>query len=365
MTEPARTNLRHLATRVAELRDAGSSPIAASNALKVIEEMELSGIAPLRVDPVEDDALAFLFVRGSEQITVECFGDGEIVVGHSRRDPALPSKVVSITPDDPHQALTATNLVAKIQAERVAEVDEDRYERVCGEYEVEQEAHNATKVLLAQVRDDLAKAEFRTERAVAHGTEQEQLYWRAEAERARLQEGLASRDATLRLLRGLLRQAREVMPEGDTTPERLRNHSLEVRIDAALSSNAPERPPAIASPFGDRLPDALRPAFAEAAQALQDACAALGPTSDTGERCSEARIALLESLHDLPAEDAVAREGNTREELQNIVANEPLCPGDTLSHETADECVRRGWARRRRDGRYVATDEGIAVVRGE
>lgn len=461
-----RTDLRHLAARVADLRDAGSSAIAASNALKVIEEMEISGLLPLRVDPVEDDALAFLFLRGREQITVECYPDGEIVVGNSRADPAVPPRVVTVTPDDPHPALTAVNLVAEIEAEtsqeaeQHAETAEDRYERVCGEYQVEEAAHDATKTLLAQVRDELAEterqrddarrivklaavliqpgddgpqlvgarhfreslmvaarhgaavpdadlvtgeaeirdelaqaerkhdtaqrlwkaeesahghtlqrlaeAERRAERAVEHGTEQEQLYWRAETERVRLQEELDQRDATLRELRGLVRQARELIRDGSTTAERLRIHSLEVRINCALaksSTTAPGRPPIIASPFGDRLPDALRPAFAEAAQALQDACAALGPASDTGERCSEARITLLGALHDLPPEDAAAREKNTREEMQNIAANEPLWPGDTISHATADECVRRGWARRRRDGRYIATEEGLDVAR--
>lgn len=42
-----------------------------------------------------------------------------------------------------------------------------------------------------------------------------------------------------------------------------------------------------------------------------------------------------------------------RAELRNIMANEPLWPGDTLSHETANECVRRGWARRDADGDFI------------
>lgn len=43
-------------------------------------------------------------------------------------------------------------------------------------------------------------------------------------------------------------------------------------------------------------------------------------------------------------------------ELSNIVRGEPLWPGDTLSHATANICVRRGWADRNSDGCFVATN---------
>ena len=46
------------------------------------------------------------------------------------------------------------------------------------------------------------------------------------------------------------------------------------------------------------------------------------------------------------------------EELHNIVANEPVFPGDTISHRSAGECVERGWATRDADGDFVSTDEG-------
>ena len=43
------------------------------------------------------------------------------------------------------------------------------------------------------------------------------------------------------------------------------------------------------------------------------------------------------------------------EELYNITKNQPLFPGDTISHETANECVRRGYAKRDADGNFVLT----------
>lgn len=47
------------------------------------------------------------------------------------------------------------------------------------------------------------------------------------------------------------------------------------------------------------------------------------------------------------------------EELRNIAMNQPLFPGDTLSHQTANECVKRGWARRNEDGYFVLTSQGF------
>lgn len=54
-------------------------------------------------------------------------------------------------------------------------------------------------------------------------------------------------------------------------------------------------------------------------------------------------------------------EREIREELTNIVQNEPVFPGDTISHATANECVRRGWARRDDRSYFVSTDLGEAV----
>jgi hypothetical protein len=64
------------------------------------------------------------------------------------------------------------------------------------------------------------------------------------------------------------------------------------------------------------------------------------------------------------------------EELGNIVKNWPLWPGDTISHQTAYECGRRGWAKRNwgpaQDGCWYPTEEGervwkehLASVQGE
>ena len=50
------------------------------------------------------------------------------------------------------------------------------------------------------------------------------------------------------------------------------------------------------------------------------------------------------------------------EELHNVCANGPLFAGDTISHETANELVATGWARRNPKGEFVATDEGRAVI---
>ena len=51
-------------------------------------------------------------------------------------------------------------------------------------------------------------------------------------------------------------------------------------------------------------------------------------------------------------------EANISEELLNIVHHAPLWPGDTISHSTAAECVRRGLARRNRNGNFVPTFKG-------
>ncbi|KKN81422.1 hypothetical protein LCGC14_0320350 [marine sediment metagenome] len=50
------------------------------------------------------------------------------------------------------------------------------------------------------------------------------------------------------------------------------------------------------------------------------------------------------------------------EELFNIYRNGPLFPGDTISHATANECVRNGWARRDDKGDFVATDAGETAL---
>lgn len=49
-------------------------------------------------------------------------------------------------------------------------------------------------------------------------------------------------------------------------------------------------------------------------------------------------------------------------ELENIAANSPLWPGDTLSHATANECVARGYARRE-GGNFVITEVGRTFLR--
>ena len=50
-------------------------------------------------------------------------------------------------------------------------------------------------------------------------------------------------------------------------------------------------------------------------------------------------------------------------ELENIASGEPLWPGDTLSHITANECVRRGWASRDKFGHLLITDLGREALR--
>lgn len=46
-------------------------------------------------------------------------------------------------------------------------------------------------------------------------------------------------------------------------------------------------------------------------------------------------------------------ENNVVEELRNIWANYPVFPGDTLSHATANECVKRGWVKRNGEGDFI------------
>lgn len=46
------------------------------------------------------------------------------------------------------------------------------------------------------------------------------------------------------------------------------------------------------------------------------------------------------------------------DELENIVDNHPLWPGDTLSHASANECIERGWATRDLNWDFIPTEEG-------
>lgn len=50
---------------------------------------------------------------------------------------------------------------------------------------------------------------------------------------------------------------------------------------------------------------------------------------------------------------------HVREELHNIVQNYPLFAGKTISHETARECVNRGWAERNKQGDFIPTALGV------
>jgi hypothetical protein len=51
-------------------------------------------------------------------------------------------------------------------------------------------------------------------------------------------------------------------------------------------------------------------------------------------------------------------ERHVLEELGNIVKGSPLWPGDAISHTTANECVRRGWAKRDSNGFFIPTANG-------
>lgn len=52
------------------------------------------------------------------------------------------------------------------------------------------------------------------------------------------------------------------------------------------------------------------------------------------------------------------REFHVREELRNICEKYPVFSGKTISHATADECGRRGWAVRA-GGDWIPTALGI------
>lgn len=57
-----------------------------------------------------------------------------------------------------------------------------------------------------------------------------------------------------------------------------------------------------------------------------------------------------------------AVEAGVLEELMNICNNNPLSPGETISHKTAGICVKRGWARRNGNGDFVPTPNGRDVL---
>lgn len=49
------------------------------------------------------------------------------------------------------------------------------------------------------------------------------------------------------------------------------------------------------------------------------------------------------------------------EEMRNIAQNAPVFAGDTISHDTANECVRREWAERDENGDLVPTRLGMYI----
>ena len=61
----------------------------------------------------------------------------------------------------------------------------------------------------------------------------------------------------------------------------------------------------------------------------------------------------------------IPEESSVLEELHNIVLNYPLFAGNTLSHATANECVRRKWAKRDSNGDFLPTLEGFRTVAGQ
>ncbi len=54
-------------------------------------------------------------------------------------------------------------------------------------------------------------------------------------------------------------------------------------------------------------------------------------------------------------------EKHVLEELLNIVRNAPVFAGDTISHRTANECVRRQWAARDANSDFIPTALGRRV----
>lgn len=47
----------------------------------------------------------------------------------------------------------------------------------------------------------------------------------------------------------------------------------------------------------------------------------------------------------------------TFDEARNIAENQPVFPGDTLSHWTAEYCFKLGWAIRDKNGDWIPTKE--------
>ena len=50
-----------------------------------------------------------------------------------------------------------------------------------------------------------------------------------------------------------------------------------------------------------------------------------------------------------------------REQLAAIVEHYPTFAGDTLSHEAAQDCERRGWIRRDLAGNWIPTASGLSA----
>lgn len=50
------------------------------------------------------------------------------------------------------------------------------------------------------------------------------------------------------------------------------------------------------------------------------------------------------------------------EELRNVVNNNPLFPGDTISHSSAKACSKARWIVRNEDGNWIPTAKGIRTL---
>jgi hypothetical protein len=53
------------------------------------------------------------------------------------------------------------------------------------------------------------------------------------------------------------------------------------------------------------------------------------------------------------------------EELRNTINKSPVAPGEVLSQDSVNECLKMNWVRKDEMGFFVPTELGKAMARGE
>lgn len=82
-------------SRLSRLRAQNFDAVALDLADAVLRRLLHVGLAPRRLDPVDDEAVTFIFVKGRSQGSIDCYDTGELVVGFSEAGSPEPPRTWS------------------------------------------------------------------------------------------------------------------------------------------------------------------------------------------------------------------------------------------------------------------------------